>query len=95
MAAGTPVISTDIPVVNEIVRHGENGLLIPYDDQAALARALLTLIEDRVLRVRLVQGGQRTLAEQFQPARLVAQVLDVYKAVAGAAAAPRPVARAG
>ena len=38
MAAGTPVISTDIPVVNEIVEHGENGLLIPYDDSAALAR---------------------------------------------------------
>jgi glycosyltransferase involved in cell wall biosynthesis len=78
MAAGTPVISTDIPVVNEIIRDGENGLLIPYDDAPALAHAICAVLEDASLRARLVAGGQRSIAERFDPSALVAQVVDVY-----------------
>lgn len=84
MAAGTPVISTDIPVVNEIVQHGENGLLVPYDDAPALARALLAVLEDPALRARLVAGGQATVAERFRPEQLAARVVEVYREVAGA-----------
>jgi glycogen synthase len=81
MAAGTPVISTDIPVVNEIINHGENGLLIPYDDSAALGRAILSVLDDPTLRARLVTGGRRSLSERFQPDHLVRQVIDVYRSV--------------
>jgi glycosyltransferase involved in cell wall biosynthesis len=81
MAAGTPVISTDIPVVNEIVRDGENGLLIPYDNSAALAHAMLSVLGSPELRARLVAGGQRSLAERFDPRALVAQVIEVYRSV--------------
>jgi glycosyltransferase involved in cell wall biosynthesis len=81
MAAGTPVISTDIPVVNEIITHGENGLLIPYDDSAALGRAILSVLDDPALRARLVAGGRRSLNERFQPDQLVRQVIDVYRSV--------------
>jgi glycosyltransferase involved in cell wall biosynthesis len=81
MAAGTPVISTDIPVVNEIVRDGENGLLIPYDDSAALARGILALLGNLDLRARLVAGGLRSLAERFDPQILAQQVVDVYQSV--------------
>ncbi len=83
MAAGVPVVSTDIPVVNEIVVHGDNGLLIPYDDTEALARAILTLLEDRSLRERLIAGGQRALQERFAPERLVRQIIAVYEEVVG------------
>jgi glycosyltransferase involved in cell wall biosynthesis len=81
MAAGTPVISTDIPVVNEIVCDGENGLLIPYDDSAALARAILSVLDDPDLRARLISGGRRSLAERFDPRALVEQVVAVYRSV--------------
>jgi glycogen(starch) synthase len=81
MAAGVPVISTDIPVVNEIVVHGENGLLIPYDDTDALARAILSVLDDQNLRNRLIAGGQRALNERFAPERLVRQIIDVYEDV--------------
>jgi glycogen synthase len=81
MAAGTPVISTNIPVVDEIVRDGENGLLIPYDDSAALGRAILSVLGDDTLRARLVAGGRRSLDEQFSPERLVAQVIKAYQDV--------------
>jgi glycosyltransferase involved in cell wall biosynthesis len=81
MAAGTPVISTDIPVVNEIINHAENGLLIPYDDSPALGRAILSVLDDPELRARLVAGGRRSLNERFQPDQLVRQVIDVYRSV--------------
>jgi glycogen(starch) synthase len=81
MAAGTPVISTNIPVVNEIVRDGENGLLIPYDDSAALARAILAILNDAELRARLVEGGHRAITERFDPQTLAQQVVEVYRSV--------------
>jgi len=81
MAAGTPVISTDIPVVNEIVRDGENGLLIPYDDSAALARSILAVLGDPDLRARLIAGGHRSIAERFDPQVLVERVVEVYQSV--------------
>jgi glycogen synthase len=81
MAAGTPVISTNIPVVNEIVRDGENGLLIPYDDSAALARAILAVLGEPELRARLVAGGQRSVIERFDPRVLVERVVEVYRSI--------------
>jgi glycosyltransferase involved in cell wall biosynthesis len=81
MAAGTPVISTDIPVVNEIVDHERNGLLIPYDDSAALGRAILSVLDKPDLRARLVAGGHATLATRFVPAHLAAQIVDVYRSI--------------
>jgi glycosyltransferase involved in cell wall biosynthesis len=81
MAAGTPVISTNIPVVNEIIEHGENGLLIPYDDSAALGRTILSVLDEPELRARLVAGGQHSLAERFDPQALVERVVEVYRAV--------------
>jgi glycosyltransferase involved in cell wall biosynthesis len=82
MAAGTPVISTNIPVVDEIVRDGENGLLVPYDDVAALTDAMLRVLTDGGLRARLVAGGRRSIAQQFDPPALVQQVIGVYQSVA-------------
>jgi glycogen synthase len=81
MAAGTPVISTDIPVVNEIIEHRENGLLIPYDDSAALARAILDVLDNADLRAQLVAGGRRSMIERFDPRALVERVVEVYQAV--------------
>lgn len=81
MAAGTPVISTDIPVVNEIIRHGENGLLIPYDDAAALARTIIEVLENKELRARLIAGGRNSIDNHFRPEDLVQRVIDTYKHV--------------
>ncbi|MBN1484714.1 MAG: glycosyltransferase family 4 protein [Chloroflexia bacterium] len=79
MACGTPLISSDIPVVNEIVRHGENGWLIPRDDSAALAGAILRIVGDGELRARLAAGGARALGERYDGASLVQRVLQAYR----------------
>jgi glycogen(starch) synthase len=79
MACRAPIVTSDIPVVREIVQHGENGLLIPMGDSTALAAAILQVAGDPGLRQRLADGGERTLRERYDGAHLVQQVLQVYR----------------
>ena len=78
-AAGTPVVSTDLPTgVPYANLHGVTGLVVPPRDAEALAVALRRLLRDDALRVRL--GGQaraRALSE-FTIPRMVEQTLQVY-----------------
>jgi glycosyltransferase involved in cell wall biosynthesis len=53
LAAGTPVISTSVGGVAEVVHDGENGLLVPAGDGAALADAMRRYVSDDALRERL------------------------------------------
>jgi len=52
------IVATDVPGCREIVRHNENGLLVPPRDSRALASALKTLIENPELRVKLGARGR-------------------------------------
>jgi glycosyltransferase involved in cell wall biosynthesis len=81
MAAECPLIATDIPVVREIVRDGENGLLMPYNDAAALARAALLLLGQPRVRAHLVAGGRATLDMRYSEERLIASIEAVYRRV--------------
>ncbi len=81
MAASCPVITTDVPVVNESVDDGVNGLLAPPDDPAGLAAAILRLLDDPTLRARLVAGGHRILAERFNGDILTERVIELYEEV--------------
>ncbi len=62
-AAGLPVLCSDLPVHAEMVRHGENGLLAPHEDAAALAGQLSELWNDAALRDKLARGGRESLAD--------------------------------
>lgn len=64
MACGTPVVSTRCPSgPEEIIRDGENGLLVPVNDHQALAQAILRLLGDGFLRQRLAAAGQKRAAD--------------------------------
>lgn len=77
MAAGRAVVVSDAGG-SELVTHGENGLVTPVEDHAALAEALLTLIGDSRLRTRLGAAAARTI-EPFRPE----YALPVWKQVLG------------
>ncbi len=56
-ACGTPNVSPDVPGLRDSVRHGETGLLVRFNDTAALADAAVQVLTDAALRERLVAGG--------------------------------------
>ena len=62
-ACGRPIVTTDAPGCRELVRPGENGLLVPVQDTVALVAALRTLIENAELR-KAMGGYNRALAVQ-------------------------------
>jgi glycogen synthase len=79
MAAETPVISTNIPVIDELIDDGVSGLLTPYDDTNALAQAILRVLTQPDLSARLVEGGRRAIAERFNPQMLCQRVVTAYE----------------
>jgi glycosyltransferase involved in cell wall biosynthesis len=56
-ACGTAVVAADSPGLRDSVRRDTTGLLVPYGDDAALADALVRVLEDAALRERLAAAG--------------------------------------
>ncbi len=65
MALGVPCISTTIAAIPELIHSGENGLLVPPANSAALAAALRQLASDEALRLQLGQEARQTAAENY------------------------------
>jgi glycosyltransferase involved in cell wall biosynthesis len=57
MAAGRPVVATDVGGVPDAVQHEQTGLLVPPDDDRAMAESLRRLLGDETLRVRFGRAG--------------------------------------
>jgi glycosyltransferase involved in cell wall biosynthesis len=92
MAAGLPVVATDVGGVAEAVEDGETGLLVPAADSEALARALERLVSDPDLRRRLGAAGRARALRLFDATRYRAAYLELYcrELHRSAPAAPRP-----
>lgn len=60
MAAGLPIVTTDVSGIASLITDGENGLLVPEGATGALAEALRQLIVTPALRQRLIQHGYAT-----------------------------------
>lgn len=61
MAAERPIVTSDLPVLREVLRHGETALLCQPGDTASFAEAISTLALDPVLRARLGSAGRELL----------------------------------
>jgi glycosyltransferase involved in cell wall biosynthesis len=83
MAAGLPVVASDVGGIPAVVRDGRTGLLVPPGDTDALAAALDRLVADPALRERLAAGA-RARARDFAWPQLAARVAAVYAGVRGA-----------
>jgi len=78
-ATGRALVTTDTPGCREIVKSGLNGLLVPVRDSAALAKAILRLIEDTNLRQAMGCAGRKLFEVEFTIQRVVEQTLQIYR----------------
>jgi glycosyltransferase involved in cell wall biosynthesis len=58
-ASARPIVATDVPGCRDVVRHGENGLLVPPHNPPALAAALVELLRDPLRRAAMGRRGGR------------------------------------
>ena len=79
MAAGRPVVSTDLEGVTEIVVHGRTGLLAPQHDAPALAEAIDRLLADSDFAARLRHAGRERAESLFDRRRNVQALVSLFR----------------
>jgi glycosyltransferase involved in cell wall biosynthesis len=80
-ACGRAIVTTNAPGCSYVVRHGENGLLVPIRDSHALAEAIQKLMQDNVRRQQMGVMGRKRVETEFSVERITRQTLDVYAAL--------------
>ncbi len=81
-AQGVPVLATDIPGTSELVQHGQTGWLVPPHNPAALARAIVTILNDPAGRERARQAGFQAV-QQFSIESIGGQYIRLYQSLLG------------
>jgi glycosyltransferase involved in cell wall biosynthesis len=81
MAAGRPILASDLPSSREFLRHGENAWLVAPDDPAALAEGLARLLEDDALSERIARTAFEDAVAFSWDAR-ARRLMDVFAEIA-------------
>lgn len=78
MAAGLPVVATDVGGTSELVVHGETGLLVPASNPGRLAEVLEALLRDEPARQRMGEAGRRRAYERFGAKQMAERISALY-----------------
>jgi len=81
MALGRPAVATRVGGISEAVEHEKTGLLVPTNDEAAFAAALLRLVAEPELRARLGEAGRRRHRERFGIDRMIEEYSHAFEEV--------------
>ncbi len=84
MAAGLPIVASDIEGFRDVLTNGKEGLLVDSADPVLFAEAVARLLDDPFARAALGEEGRRTAA-RYDWSRIGAEVLEVYRSVGAAA----------
>ena len=86
-AAGLPRIGSNVGGIPELIKHGEDGLIVPVHDAGALAGAITTLVHDPVLARRYGEAARARLRAEFSVAGFLRKFTAVFDEMT--ASAPR------
>jgi glycosyltransferase involved in cell wall biosynthesis len=81
LAAGVPVVATDVGGIREIVEDGATGRIVPPGDPKRLAAAIAATLADREGSRRAAQRGREVCRERFSEAATIAGQLAIYRSV--------------
>ena len=77
MAVGLPIVATRVGGIPDLVKHGENGLLVPPADAAALGGAITELLMDKAARKRMGENGRR-MCRAYSAEAMLEQINTLY-----------------
>jgi glycosyltransferase involved in cell wall biosynthesis len=81
MAAGLPVVATDVAGSRQVVRNGRDGILVPPGDAAALASAMAAVLANDEERARLGRAARDRVEQEFSAVRQAERHAEAYEAV--------------
>ncbi len=81
MACGALIIGSDTPPVREVIRSGQNGLLVPFFDSDALAQTVLNVLKSPEAYLPMRAAGRRTVEKRFKMTECLRQQKTLIEAV--------------
>ena len=78
IAAGLPIVASDIPGNDELIEHGKTGLLVPPENPEALANAIKKLIEDKDLAKKLASASAAFAEDKLDSEKIIAELEQYF-----------------
>ena len=83
LACGCAVVGGDTPTVKEFIRHGENGMLVPFLESSAIAQMVLRVLEDDLLAARLRAAARIDAEQKLDLKTYIARYRHLIEQIAG------------
>jgi glycosyltransferase involved in cell wall biosynthesis len=81
MACKRAIVASNVGGIPDVLRDGENGVLVPSGDVNTLADALLELLTNPSRRAQLGHAARTTVESEFTPAREIERNVEIYQRV--------------
>lgn len=81
MASGKPVIVTSLGGQKELVVDGKNGIIVTPADAESLSKAILSLLSDEGLALKMGKEGRRMVEEKFAWGKVSEKIIQLYQNV--------------
>ena len=81
MASGKPVISTEVGAIPEIVDNDKTGIIVPPRDSKAFADAILKLVEDKEVRIKMGMEGRKKAERGYDWDTIVERYEMIYESL--------------
>ena len=80
-SAQTPVIAAKTPATNEIISHGQTGLLVKPDDEKEIAQEIARIFKDETLRAKIIDGMRKTLDEKLSWNNHIRKLVNLFESI--------------
>ena len=81
MAAGLPVIATSVGGIPEVIKDGQNGILVPPQDQNALANAICHILDDSRFAANLARMARITVEQNYSIQAVTEAYSKIYLSI--------------
>jgi len=78
MASGIPIIATKSGIGNEILINNENSIIVPFKNSEAIYKAIVLLINDSALKIKITNNAKNTVAQKFELHLMIEKLESIY-----------------